>query len=88
MNHELNFRDRDLLTIGPAVAHITKGFDEYWNSERAFSISNIAKGITDKAEILAFRKGVEERVRQDNLTISSANFDFKSLFNKMIWAHA
>ncbi len=88
LNHELNFRDRDLLTIGPVVAEVSKSFDAYWNSERAFSITNLAKGLTDKSEILAFRKEVEDKVQQDNLAMSSTSPSFESLFNKMIWAHA
>jgi putative cardiolipin synthase len=32
MNREFNFRDRDLIVVGPVVGEIEHGFDRYWNS--------------------------------------------------------
>jgi phosphatidylserine/phosphatidylglycerophosphate/cardiolipin synthase-like enzyme len=34
-SHELNFRDRDLLAIGPVVEQMGRAFDQFWNSEWA-----------------------------------------------------
>jgi phosphatidylserine/phosphatidylglycerophosphate/cardiolipin synthase-like enzyme len=31
----LNFKDRDVLVIGPSVADASRSFDEYWNSNRS-----------------------------------------------------
>jgi cardiolipin synthase C len=32
MNREYNFRDRDVLAVGPVVGQIERAFDRYWNS--------------------------------------------------------
>ena len=88
LNNEVNFRDRDLLAIGSVVPEVSKSFDAYWNSERAFSISHIAKDSTDKSKIPAFRKNIEAKVQQDNLAISFNSAGFKSWLSEMIWAKA
>jgi cardiolipin synthase C len=31
LNSRHNFRDRDVLAMGPIVPHISNGFDDYWN---------------------------------------------------------
>jgi putative cardiolipin synthase len=36
---EANFRDRDLLAVGPIVRDISGNFDAYWNSPLAWSVS-------------------------------------------------
>ncbi|WP_346837463.1 phospholipase D family protein [Microbulbifer sp. SAOS-129_SWC] len=38
IDHEINFGDLDLITIGAAVADIGRQFDEYWNSSYAFPV--------------------------------------------------
>ncbi len=95
LNDELNFRDRDLLAVGPIVIDIAKSFDAYWNHERAFSITNIINGSSvDSTEILTLRKSLENKVQQDDLHYmeSAANFSadvsFNSWLSDMIWAPA
>ncbi|NOQ93207.1 MAG: phospholipase D family protein, partial [Methylophaga sp.] len=62
LNHELNFRDRDILAVGPIVADVAKSFDAYWNNERAFSITTLLKNVPNKDETLTFRKDIKEKV--------------------------
>ncbi len=40
-DHEYNFRDRDVLLVGPAVADMQENFDEFWNSEHAVPVERI-----------------------------------------------
>jgi cardiolipin synthase C len=42
LNREMNFRDFDMLTMGPVVPHISKSFDTYWNCQWSYP-----KSITD-----------------------------------------
>jgi len=88
LNHDLNFRDRDLLTVGPIVTGVAKSFDAYWNNERAFSITTLVKELPNKDEALTFRKGIKEKVLQDNVTISVENNSFETWLSVMIWAQA
>jgi putative cardiolipin synthase len=39
LHAESNFRDRDLLAVGPIVREISANFDVYWNSPLAYPVS-------------------------------------------------
>jgi putative cardiolipin synthase len=39
---ELNFRDRDLLAVGPVVQEVSANFDAYWNSPWVYPIEAVA----------------------------------------------
>ncbi len=38
----MNYKDRDILAIGPVVREMTESFDCYWEYERAISIADLA----------------------------------------------
>ena len=40
-NHEYNFRDRDILLVGPAVRQMADNFEEFWDSEYAVPVEEI-----------------------------------------------
>jgi putative cardiolipin synthase len=40
-DHEYNFRDRDILLVGPAVQDMTDNFEEFWISEYAVPVETI-----------------------------------------------
>jgi putative cardiolipin synthase len=63
LGEELNFRDRDLLAVGPIVSEIAAGFDAYWNSGRSFPVSSIADGGPGKDELPARRAALRALVR-------------------------
>ena len=63
LNEELNFRDRDLLTVGPVVEQVAAGFDAYWNSGRSFPVGSIANGRLDQGELQRRRVVLTERLR-------------------------
>jgi len=58
-NKRNNFRDFDLITSGPIVPEISKGFDTYWNSGWAFPIDIVDKERLDEQDLVHLR---------DNLT--------------------
>jgi len=41
---ELNFRDRDVVAVGPVVAEAGAMFDAFWNSELSYPIAALARG--------------------------------------------
>ena len=44
---EANFRDLDVVLVGPVVQQLSLGFDQYWNSEQAVPVSALVKhGLT------------------------------------------
>jgi putative cardiolipin synthase len=59
-DHEYNFRDRDVLLVGPAVADMTENFNEFWNSEFAVPVEDI---LGDEAESIT-AEDVSTRARE------------------------
>lgn len=41
LDPRLNFRDLDLLAVGPVIPEISNSFDEYWNSEWVIPVGDI-----------------------------------------------
>jgi putative cardiolipin synthase len=94
-DHDYNFRDRDVLLIGPVVADMTENFNEFWNSNFAVPVEDIlgdtAASITDQdvanlaSELHAYAidpGNFEPQVRE---AISSAPVYFPYLFEAMSW---
>lgn len=48
-DQEYNFRDRDILLLGPAVADMETNFEEFWSSEWAVPVEKI---LAEKAALL------------------------------------
>jgi len=44
-DHDYNFRDRDVLLLGPAVADMSENFEEFWNSEFAHPVEDLLEDI-------------------------------------------
>lgn len=55
-NQEVNFRDLDVLAVGPVVRDVSAQFDEYWNSALAFPLAAL--------KISKARRADAERVKQ------------------------
>lgn len=51
---EMNFNDFDLFTVGPVVNEVSIQFDQYWNYERSFSISEVNTTPLSEKEIIHF----------------------------------
>ncbi|MET0988751.1 MAG: phospholipase D family protein [Steroidobacteraceae bacterium] len=54
---ELNFLDRDLLSVGPVVAQVEEAFDVFWNSPWAYPIASLTKTTLTPEEAAARRTG-------------------------------
>ena len=94
-DHEYNFRDRDVLLIGPAVADMTENFNEFWNSEFAVPVEDIlgdtAVSITEEdvsnraRELHAYANDPGNFTPQVREAISSTPVYFPYLFEAMSW---
>lgn len=51
-SHEFNFRDRDVLLIGPAVNSISRSFEDFWNSPLSVPVTQLVqeRGVADSAQ--------------------------------------
>ncbi|MDJ0786601.1 MAG: phospholipase D family protein [Myxococcota bacterium] len=68
LNPRLNFRDVDVLTVGPTVAGLAEAFDDYWNDEWSVPIHQLRERPGEAAldvareEILAVSEADRERL--------------------------
>ncbi len=94
-DHEYNFRDRDVLLLGPAVTEMSENFEEFWNSEFAHPVEvlldHISRDLTaaevqEKSRALhayaADPKNFEPQIRQ---AITGAPGQFPAIVDAMSW---
>lgn len=60
----LNFRDLDVLTIGPVVAEVGQVFDRYWNCEQSFPIGAFHRKTSSPEQLAQLRKTMAASARQ------------------------
>ena len=51
-NPQLNFRDRDVVAIGPVVASVSGMFDAFWNSELSRDVTEVAGSNPGSSDFL------------------------------------
>lgn len=61
--HDNNFRDLDLITIGPVVGEAEHAFDEYWNSDAAYPQKAYSGARNGRAELSELRPTLRGEVR-------------------------
>ncbi|MEN8179856.1 MAG: phospholipase D family protein, partial [Pseudomonadota bacterium] len=95
LGEAVNFRDRDLLTVGPVVGEISQGFDTYWNSQRSYPIDAIASDRPGADEIQAMRFELQSDMQRHADPGNSLPLDRASSLSMMrvwrselIWADA
>jgi len=94
-DHEYNFRDRDVLLVGPAVADMTENFNEFWNSEFAVPVEDIlgdeaesitAEDVATRArELHSYANDPRNFAPQVREAIASAPASFPYLLQAMSW---
>jgi len=91
----MNFRDRDVLAIGPIVPEVSRSFDAYWNNDRAFSMTSLDNTMPSDAEVSDFREQLKQRVIADEEYVNVAyaidnifDFHLNEWRDKMVWAEA
>jgi putative cardiolipin synthase len=94
-DHEYNFRDRDVLLVGPAVTDMTENFNEFWNSEFAVPVEDIlgdeaesitAEDVATRArELHAYANDPRNFAPQVREAIASAPASFPYLLQAMSW---
>jgi putative cardiolipin synthase len=94
-NHTYNFRDRDVLLLGPAVSEMSENFEEFWDSPFVHSVETILEdeglGITADAvaqrsrELHAYAADPKNFDPQVRFAIVSAPKLFPGLMQAMSW---
>jgi len=92
---EYNFRDRDILLLGPAVSDMQENFDEFWSSTLAVPVGALIETndavITDAdakakaAELHAYASNPENFEPEIREAIANLPDAFPALLRKMTW---
>jgi putative cardiolipin synthase len=62
-NDDTNFRDLDLLAIGPVVAEASRVFDDYWNSDAAYPVTAFDNSRDTHADLATLRTALARDAR-------------------------
>ncbi len=64
LNRQFNFRDLDVLTVGPVVPAISRSFDEYWNDPWVVPLEAVVDLPITPAERAAYYQGLHQYAAQ------------------------
>jgi len=95
-NQKYNFRDRDILLLGPVVTEIRNSFEQFWQNELAHPVETLLKDVTVAPE------RIEEVYRElHNYAQNKQNFApqvrqaledlasrFSALIENLVWGQA
>lgn len=95
-DHTYNFRDRDILLIGPIVSRVNSNFEVFWNSEYAVALTSL---LDEKIISSQERQKVYEDLHRyaenpDNFnldvrqSLDAMPLKFKALEENLTWADA
>ncbi|AHX13028.1 phospholipase [Dyella jiangningensis] len=62
-NDNVNFRDLDVLVVGPVVAEVGQAFDRYWNSTQSFPIGAFHRHEPAPEELQELRRSMAAHAR-------------------------
>jgi len=68
-----NFRDLDVLSIGPVVTEIIQVFDSYWNSDPSVPIDAFEHEPTTPEQLVAIRQSLADNAREIGQTQYAEN---------------
>lgn len=94
-DHHYNFRDRDALVMGPAVADMEESFDRFWTSSQAVAVEKLLakelKKITPErmtaiyAELRAYAGKPENFAPEVRDALRNLPQKFDGLLREMVW---
>jgi putative cardiolipin synthase len=95
LHKSYNFRDRDVLTMGPIVKSISRGFDTYWNSKWAIPVNALIKLDVTKQEMHAYHTALSSYAQDPrnhperfHRSLEEGRNELTSLAAQMIWGKA
>lgn len=67
-NQGVNFRDLDVLAVGPVVAQVGQVFDRYWNSDLSYPIAAFHHHVPGPERLAQLREDMAAHARQFSQT--------------------
>ncbi len=71
LNSEKNFRDLDVVTVGPVVRDLSLAFDDYWIDDWAFPAQAVVKNHPEIDELAELRERVMEIYEEEREQLTS-----------------
>jgi putative cardiolipin synthase len=71
LNSEKNFRDLDVVTVGPVVRDLSLAFNDYWTDEWAYPAQAVVKNHPEIDELAELRERVMEIYDEERETLTS-----------------
>jgi putative cardiolipin synthase len=95
LHKHTNFRDMDLLAIGPVVRDISKSFDLYWNSKWAYPPEAISTVHPARKDLIRLKKKINKKIHKNQNILAGFGTkprDWDNLISNLaghvIWAKA
>jgi len=70
LSDKYNFRDFDVLIVGPVVADLTEPFDEFWNAEIAYPAESMSRRATREG-LDRLRENIERSLEENATRLAS-----------------
>jgi len=71
LNPEKNFRDLDVVTVGPVVRDLSLAFDDYWTDDWAYPVQTLVKNHPQIDELAELRERVLEIYAEEKEALTS-----------------
>jgi putative cardiolipin synthase len=75
LNSKKNFRDLDVVTVGPVVRDLSVAFDDYWTDDWAYPAQSVVKDHPQIDELAELRERVEEIRDEEREILSSFSLE-------------
>ena len=95
LHHDTNFRDMDLIAVGPIAADVSSSFDLYWNSKWSFAPEAISNEKPNEKEKQKGKKRLRKIIDKNSaplnaLGIEPGNWDnlIAKMHNQLVFSKA
>jgi len=78
---DLDFRDIDLLGIGPVVAEVTESFDTYWDNKQSLPVAQVVSIQTTREDLIRQKLNLNETLDRARETPFGAALKDEIVFN-------
>ena len=92
VHQEANFRDMDVLAVGPVVRKASAVFDQFWNGAWAVPVKAVVNGTSTEADLqTALGTAREQNAAKPyphplNEDVATLKSELASIFERLVWA--
>jgi putative cardiolipin synthase len=93
VHQEANFRDMDVLAVGPVVRKASAVFDQFWNGDWAVPVKAAVNGTSTEADLQTVLRTAREQTADKPYPypliedVATLKLELASIFDRLVWAH-